>query len=303
MFRHLPLELVQPNPDQPRKHFDDDELAELAASIAELGLMQPITVREVDRDPERFLIVAGERRWRAHYLAGLPTISAQIIEFGHLDEVEAYVLSVAENVNRSDMTTLEETGAYVQLRAYGLSVADIARRFGKTETYIEIRLSFDDLIDEAKALLTRGEIGPDLARWVAALQPGNQRTVVNRWARGEFRHGLEAAAFARELRAGEGEVGFFELETTTAEQRQAHRVKADAARRSLDRADALATLLRDIARTPPAELAAILGDQLAARSEQLDTIAQHAHAATRAIARARLHAKTREVVVTPEAHA
>ncbi len=293
----LPLDVVVPNPDQPRKHFDPDALAELAASITAVGLMQPITVRRL-ADPVRFVIVAGERRWRAHKLAGLPMIAAHVVE---LEEVEAYVQSIAENVNRVDMTTLEETDAYVQLQAYGKTVPEIARLFGKTETYIEIRLSFAQLVDEAKALLTRGEIGPDLARWIAALQPGNQRTVVNRWARGEFRHGLEAAEFARTLRAGEDEVGFFLVETPTAEQRQTHRAKSDAARRSLDRADALATLLRDIARTPPGELAVILGDQLAARSEQLDTIAQHALAATRAIARARLHASARELALAPEA--
>lgn len=299
MFRHLPLDLVVANPDQPRKHFDPDALAELAASIAAVGLMQPITVRPVGADPERFVIVAGERRWRAHALAGIGMIAAQIVE---ADEVEAYVLSVAENVNRADMTTLEESDAYAQLRAYGKTVDDIAGLFGKTETYVEIRLSFLQLVDEGKALLERGEIGPNLARWVADLQPGNQRTVLNRWARGEFRHETEAADFARTLRAGEDEVGFFLVETPTAEQRQTHQAKAAATRRSLDRADALASLLRDIARTPAAELAHLLGDQLHARSEQLDTIAQHAHAATRAIARARLHVSARDIVVRPEAH-
>lgn len=297
VYLDLPIDQIDRNAGQPRKHFDADALAELAGSIAANGLMQPITVRPVDG---RYIIIAGERRWRASQIAGLTTVPVRVMD---LAEADAYVLSVAENVNRSDMTTLEETDAYGQLVAYGKDVPEIARLFGKSEQYVEIRLSFAALVDEAKRLLTRGEIRPNLARYIAELQPGNQRTVVNRWARGEFKHEIEATHFARSLRAGEQEEGFFLMETPTAEARETHRVKAAAARRSLDRVDALATLLADIAGTAHDELAHLLGADLTARLEQLERITSHAQAARQNLRKAKAHATAQQIAVRSEVRA
>jgi ParB family chromosome partitioning protein len=297
MFTDLPLAAITRNPDQPRKHFDQDALAELAGSLKAVGLMQPITVRPVG---ETYVIVAGERRYRAALLAGLVSVPVRIMD---LDEADAYVLSVAENVNRRDMTALEETDAYGQLVAYGKDVAEIARLFGKSEQYVTIRLSFASLVDEAKALLTRGEIRTYLARYVAALAPGNQRTVINRWARGEFKHETEAADFARALREAETEEGFFLLETPTVEERETHRAKASATRRSMDRVEALSTLLGDLATMSPAELADLLGDEVSARLDALDRVASAAKAAHANVARAKIHAATREILVRDEVQA
>jgi ParB family chromosome partitioning protein len=125
-YLDLAIDLIDRHPGQPRKHFDAEALAELAGSIAANGLMQPVTVRPVD---DRYVIIAGERRWRACQQAGLDTIPVRVIEIG---EEDAFVLSVAENVNRSDMTVLEETEAFAQLVAYGKTHDEIARLFGKS---------------------------------------------------------------------------------------------------------------------------------------------------------------------------
>ena len=103
MSSSLLVASVFPNPDQPRKRFDKDALAELAASIKQNGLVQPITVRALPDD--RYMIVAGERRWRAHVLAGLASIEANVIE---VSDRERDILAIVENLQRADITPLEE---------------------------------------------------------------------------------------------------------------------------------------------------------------------------------------------------
>jgi ParB family chromosome partitioning protein len=296
-YRDIPLADIVRNPDQPRKHFDPDGLAELAGSIAANGHMSPILVRP---HGDQWIIVAGERRWRASSAAGLTVVPCRVVD---LSESEAYVLSVAENVNRVDMTVLEETAAFAQLIAYGRDVADIARLFGKSEEYVRIRLSFESLVDEARGLLLRGEIRPNLARYLAELRPGNQRTVVNRFARGEFKNEIEATHFARSLRAGEDDEGFFLMEEPTEEDREIHRAKAAAARRTADTAERLAQVLRDLADTDATELAAILGDEVAGRLAQIERVTSAAQAARQNLRRAVAHSTAQRLAIRPEASA
>ena len=107
--RELPVEAVVPNPDQPRKKFDRAALEELAASIVGNGLMQPIQVRLLPDG--RFAIIAGERRWRAHKIAGLPTIRAIVAE---VDDAQRDILAIIENLQRVDITPLQ-TGCELSL--------------------------------------------------------------------------------------------------------------------------------------------------------------------------------------------
>jgi ParB family transcriptional regulator, chromosome partitioning protein len=138
VFKNLKIEEIAPNPDQPRKFFDEEKHQELKGSIQENGLLQPVVVRPIEGGDTPYMLIAGERRWRACKAADLKVIPAKVVK-GATEE-RAYVLSIAENVNRSDMTIMEEAGAYADLKAAGWTPAKIAKQFGKTETHITWRL-------------------------------------------------------------------------------------------------------------------------------------------------------------------
>ena len=119
----IPIDQLSPNPQQPRHQFDDDALAELAASIRRHGVLQPVLVSE--DGPRRFILVTGERRWRAAQLIGLETIPAVIRE--RLESADQLELALVENLQRRDLTPLEEARAFDHLRSsLGLSQSEIA---------------------------------------------------------------------------------------------------------------------------------------------------------------------------------
>ena len=123
--RQTPIEFLRPNPRNPRKRFDDAELDELAASIKERGIIQPVVVRAISGAADLFEIIAGERRWRAAQRAGLHEIPVIIVDAG---DREALEIAIVENVQRADLNALEEAAGYAQLgETYGYSHADIAR--------------------------------------------------------------------------------------------------------------------------------------------------------------------------------
>ena len=111
-LRRLPIELLSPNLRNPRKHFDESELDELAESIRARGVLQPVLVRTVPNTPDRYEIIAGERRWRAARRAGQSDIPILVLEVG---EKEALELGIVENVQRTDLNALEEAAGYAQL--------------------------------------------------------------------------------------------------------------------------------------------------------------------------------------------
>jgi ParB/RepB/Spo0J family partition protein len=134
MSRNISIELIDADPNQPRRHFDTSALQELADSLAADGQLVPITVRPVGN---RFVIVQGERRWRAAQLAGLTTLRAEVSD---VDEDTAYMLALIENVQRADLTPLEETTAYERLIANGYNQTELAKRIGKSQSYIAQKL-------------------------------------------------------------------------------------------------------------------------------------------------------------------
>lgn len=294
MFTDLALDRIVANPDQPRKHFDADALAELAASITASGLIEPLIVRPVG---DVFVLVAGERRWRAAAIAQLAEVPVRVMD---LDEVDAYVLSVAENVNRADMTAGEEAESFAQLVAYGKTVGDVAALFGKSAEYVRARLSFLDLVPEARRLLDSGQVGTNLARYVAVLQPGNQRHLLNLFARGEFKSEIEATHFARSLAAAESADGLFDVEEPTEEDRAETAAAGRQVRSTLDKVDRLMALLSDLADTAPAELAAALGSDLNPRLAQVERITGVAQRARQQMRKAKAHAAAQVVDVRPE---
>jgi ParB family transcriptional regulator, chromosome partitioning protein len=150
----VPVESVSPNPHQPRVHFDEESLTELAASIAEMGVLQPILVRP--RDDGGFELIAGERRWRAAQRAGLTTIPAVI---RMTDDVSSVEQALVENLHRQDLTALEEAAAYQQLLdEFGLTHDQIANRVGKSRSAITNSLRLLGLPPAVQHLLADGQL-------------------------------------------------------------------------------------------------------------------------------------------------
>lgn len=293
-YLDMPVSQIDRNPGQPRKHFDKEALEELAASLKAHGLLEPIVVRPTG---ERFLIIAGERRWRASQIAGLDTVPVRVLD---VDEIKAFELSVAENVNRSDMNMMEEAEAFSTLVGYGKTTAEIAAMYGKSETFVEIRLSFLSLTDEIAALVQGGKMGANLARYVARLQPGNQRIVVKKWARGEFDGEDDAAYFAMALHETEQQEGFFSMEEPTLEEREVHAKNSRKVKSALEQMDRLSALLSDLANGDPQELATALGSEAGARFDQVARIAKVAKRAELNMRKVRHAAAAREVAVREE---
>lgn len=161
----LPLAEVRSNPYQPRKNFDEKKLAELAESIKENGVLQPIIVR---RSVGGYEIIAGERRCRASELAGQATIPAIIRQF---DESQMMEVAILENLQREDLTPLEEAQAYEMLQKnLGLTQEEVSKKMGKSRPYITNYLRLLTLPQKTKGLLQRGELSMGQARTLLGLK-------------------------------------------------------------------------------------------------------------------------------------
>lgn len=169
----IPLARIAPNPYQPRTVVDDDALAELAASIAEHGVLQPILVTETI---DGYRLVAGERRVRASRLAGLERIPAVVRELADHDQLE---LALVENIQREDLDPLEEARAYRQLLDdFGYTQEQLAKRMGKARPTIANSLRLLDLDSEVQAALAAGLITEGHARALAGLPVDRQARVL-----------------------------------------------------------------------------------------------------------------------------
>jgi ParB family chromosome partitioning protein len=137
---------IEPNPDQPRKHFDETELMALSASIAEYGLLQPIVVTESKILPGTYVIIAGERRWRASRMAGLDEIPCVIFDG---DDLAAAQVSLVENIQRSDLNPIEEAMGYRALiERFGMTQDSVAQKIGKSRPAITNALRLLELPEE-----------------------------------------------------------------------------------------------------------------------------------------------------------
>ena len=149
--RNIPLERISPNPDQPRMNFDEAALAELAASIREHGVLQPILVRPFG-ELHRYQLVAGERRWRAAKQAELAVIPALIEQ---LDDETALEIGIIENLQREDLSPHEEAMIYDRMtHEHGYSVRRLAQKIGKDKGYVENRLRLAGAPTEIKQLVS-----------------------------------------------------------------------------------------------------------------------------------------------------
>jgi ParB family transcriptional regulator, chromosome partitioning protein len=160
--RRLPTGSLRPNARNPRREFPNDELDELAASLRERGIIQPIVVRAVRGVADGYEIVAGERRWRAAQRAGLHEVPVVVIE---ATDAEALQLAIIENVQRADLNPLEEAEGYRALMdEFGNSQEDIARIVGKSRSYVANTLRLLKLSDAVKAYIHSGKLTAGHAR-------------------------------------------------------------------------------------------------------------------------------------------
>ncbi|MBR0466585.1 MAG: ParB/RepB/Spo0J family partition protein [Clostridia bacterium] len=162
----LKLTEIEPNRDQPRKDFDENALSELANSIAEHGLIQPIVVRPMSSGS--YQIIAGERRWRACRMAGLDSVPVVIKD---ISEKEVMELALIENLQREDLNAIEEAKGYKTLiETYGLTQESVAERVGKSRSAVTNSLRLLSLKENESDALIKGIISPGHARALLAIE-------------------------------------------------------------------------------------------------------------------------------------
>ncbi len=160
--RRVPIEFLRPNPRNPRRNFPEAELGELAASIKERGVIQPILVRALRGSGENFEIVAGERRWRAAQRAGIHDIPVLVIE---ANDNQALEIAIVENVQRADLNALEEAAGYQSLvDEFGYSHEDVAKTVGKSRSHVANTLRLLKLPDAVQAHIHAGRLSAGHAR-------------------------------------------------------------------------------------------------------------------------------------------
>jgi ParB family chromosome partitioning protein len=182
-IRNLPLDRIVPNPEQPRVTFIQETIDELAASIREHGVLQPVLVRPLG--PGRFQLVAGERRWRASQRAGLATIPAMIEE---IDDETALEIAIIENLQREDLSPLDEATMYDKMiREHGYSIRKLAEKLGKDKGYLENRLRLADAPPEVRELVSlRKDTVSHAYELLKIADPKKRRRLAEQVARGEL---------------------------------------------------------------------------------------------------------------------
>ncbi|MGW7579810.1 ParB/RepB/Spo0J family partition protein [Kitasatospora sp. NPDC054768] len=311
MAKMLKMSQIHPNPNQPREYFDDEKMAELRSSIEEFGVLAPIEVRR--RPQGGYEIVMGERRYRANGEVGKTTIKAEIVDT--VSDIKAFRRSVAENVNRADMTPLEEGRAFQRILdedinddGSALTDADVAKAFGKTTRFVRIRIQLLDLVPAVQHHLTHGHIGLAAAHRISELTPKNQQAVIEKWAKGEGENGRkmdenELLHFAHQVREQERQPSMFDVEELTEEQRTLRSAARKATCNKLDQIEKVRGLLEELAKTPVEELAVALEGEIGARLEQLERTAKSIQDAKFQLRQAKAHADARQIVASSAATA
>ncbi|HSL25501.1 MAG TPA: ParB/RepB/Spo0J family partition protein [Acidimicrobiia bacterium] len=196
---HVALDEIRPNPQQPRTLFDEEGLNTLAESIAAVGLLQPVILR---RHPEGgYVLVAGERRWRAARRAGLKTIPA-VIRSG--DDTASLTEALIENLQRADLTPLEEAAAYQQLlEDFGMTHDEVGKRVGKSRAAVTNTLRLLTLPPPIQGMIERGELTAGHARALAGVE---DRAFAEHVARRAVTEGWSVRQIEEAMRLRKGEV-------------------------------------------------------------------------------------------------
>ncbi|MFD5888251.1 ParB/RepB/Spo0J family partition protein [Streptomyces sp. NPDC060334] len=313
--KHASLKLVQihRNEGQPREHFDAAELQELADSINEHGLLQPIVVRK--RAAGGFEIVAGERRFRASQIAGKITIDARIITGADgeaIDDAAAFEKAMVENITRADMLPLEEAKGFKKLLdMQGADVAPkeaiqaVAKKVSKTVPYVNARLALLGLRPEVATAVNLNHIGTQAAVQIAALSKDNQKGVFEKWKKGDLTDNqLVHIAYAlRKQETAATQQSMVDVEEMTPEQKADRTKETVKAKSALDEIERLCGLLEGIAKTDAQHLSKLFTGEVAQRLEQLDRAAKHLEKARFQVRQAVAHAAASDIIVSAEAEA
>lgn len=196
----LPVDLISPNPEQPRTDLDEDAVAELADSVKKVGLLQPIIVRPMG---EGYQIVAGERRWRACRLAGLERVPVRVRAS---TEAESLELALIENLQREDLNAIEEARSYRKLLGeHQMTQAELADKVSKSRSTITNALRLLDLPEEVQELVYKGAISAGHARAVLSVPDEAARLRLATKVADEGLSVREAENLARLVAAGQGE--------------------------------------------------------------------------------------------------
>jgi ParB family chromosome partitioning protein len=201
--RRVPIEFLKPNPRNPRRHFADAELDELAASIRERGIIQPILVRTARGATDQYEIIAGERRWRGAQRAGLHDVPIVLLEVG---DREALELAIIENVQRTDLNALEEANGYQALAdEFKYSQDDIAKIVGKSRSHVTNTIRLLKLPDGVQEFIRAGKISAGHARALLG-QPDPETLAQAIVAQGLSVRQAEAVVQERAAKAGKAPV-------------------------------------------------------------------------------------------------
>ena len=175
VYKQIDIEKIKANENQPRTIFDDEKIAELAKSIKENGLIQPLIVRKYNRN---YQIIAGERRYRACKLAGLKTVPCIIKD---IDDKQMDTYAIIENIQREDLTPIEEANAYKTLiDTYGMSQTELANKVGKKQSTIANKLRLLKLSDEVKDALKSKQITERHARSLVGMDEKKQQEMLDK---------------------------------------------------------------------------------------------------------------------------
>lgn len=196
----LAIDMISPNPDQPRTDLDEGSIAELADSIAKVGVLQPIIVRPLG---EGYQIIAGERRWRASRKAGLDRVPVRVLG---RTEVESLEIALIENLQREDLNAIEEARGYRKLLAeHQMTQAELADRVSKSRSAITNALRLLDLPDEVQDLVYSGMITAGHARAILSVPDETARVRLAAKIADEGLSVREAESLARLIAAGQGD--------------------------------------------------------------------------------------------------
>ncbi|MEV6379069.1 ParB/RepB/Spo0J family partition protein [Streptomyces sp. NPDC051773] len=306
-FATLKMRQIHRNPNQPRKTFDEDALNELAQSIKQHGLLQPIVVRKV---VEGYELVAGERRFRANELADNITIDAKILlpdGESEISDMDSFEKAMAENLNREDMLPLEEARGFKKVldEKEDATPASVAKTFSKSVQFVNQRLALLALRPEIQAAVDLGHIGTQAAVQIAALSKDNQKAVFQDWKKGDKNDNqLVHIAYAmRKQEKAAKQDSMVDVEEMTPEEK-AERSRVQAKSKSdLDAIEAMWALLDSIAKADPMELARALEGEVGKRLEQMDRVSDVVQKARFQLRQAKAHADASEIMVNPSAAA
>ncbi|MEH0609106.1 ParB/RepB/Spo0J family partition protein [Streptomyces scabiei] len=307
-FATLKMRQIRRNPNQPRETFNEEALGELANSIKQHGLLQPIVVRKVAEGG--YELIAGERRFRANELAGNITIETKILVTegdAEISDMDSFKKAMAENLNREDMLPLEEARGFKKVldEEEDADPASVAKTFSKSVQYVNQRLALLNLRPEIQAAVDLGHIGTQAAVQIAALSRDNQKAVFEDWKKGDKSDNqLVHIAYAmRKQEKAAQQDSMVDVEEMSPEEKAQHARAQAKTKSDLDQIERMCELLDSIGKADPMELARALEGQVGKRVEQMDRVANFVQKARFQLRQAKAHADASEIMVNPAAAA